>query len=264
RIGHVLDDEVDLALRGETEHALEVELALHVLADHSRDHEPAGRVGPVDAAVRAHHDVVWAVELLALVVGRGGGERAVMLDAPDRALRPARNVEPAFAIERHAVGMAGRVHQRLGADARRPLVDGVADDVGPQEALLAAVPHRAFAEGEAVRDLIERRRLARDAVETGRGEIDIQLWPPESSVPGRRPAGWVGDAAIVPPERPDAHHLVVAQREIEYGEIFCDPLRVRRTRYRRDGAVLDRPAQGDLRHRPALAACDLADDPVVD
>ena len=55
------------------------------------------------------------------------------------------------------------MNQRLPADARRPLVDRVADDVGPQEALLALVPDRAFAEIEPVRDLVERQ----DFVDSG-------------------------------------------------------------------------------------------------
>ena len=111
RIDGVLDRELDLALRRQPEHGLDVEMALHVLADHAGDDEPAGGIGPVDRAVGAHDDVVRAVEFLALPVRRDGGERAVVLDAPDRALRPAGDHQPAFQIERHAVGVARRMHQ---------------------------------------------------------------------------------------------------------------------------------------------------------
>src|SRR5215813_13023635 len=63
------------------------------------------------------------------------------------------------------------------ADPRFPLPDGVADDVSPQEALLAAIPHRSFAEIEPMRDGVERRIGAHDAFEAGRREIDVHASP---------------------------------------------------------------------------------------
>src|SRR5262249_9490506 len=155
---------------------------------------------------------------------------------PDRALRPARNEEPAFAIERHAIGMARRMDQRLGADAGRPFVDRVADNVGPQKALLAPVPHRTLAEIEAVRDLVEPQVWTRDALESRRGKIDVHETPllpgfrsaytPPSRrgfeffaqhlVPRGRAAGRIGDAAAGAAQPGDARHLVLAQHEIEH------------------------------------------------
>src|SRR5215471_10037597 len=82
-IDGVFDGEFDLALRREAEDGLDVKLALHVLADHAGNDEAAGGIGPIDRAVRAHDDVVWAVEFLALPARRKGRERTVMLDAPD-------------------------------------------------------------------------------------------------------------------------------------------------------------------------------------
>src|SRR5262245_29670101 len=158
--------------------------------------------------------------------------------------------------------MMGGMHQRFCADAWRPFVDRVTDDVGPKEALLAPVPHRAFAEGEAVRDLVERRRLAGDALETRHGEINVHGRAP--LVPRRRAAGRIGNAAVAPPQRRDLRHLVLAEREIEYREVLRDALPVRRARDRRDAAVLERPAQRDLRDAPAPAAGDVADDRIVD
>src|SRR5262245_18805138 len=176
-INRVLDRDLDLALRREAEHRLDVELPLQVLADHARDHQPAGGVRPVDRAVGAHDDIVRAVELLALVARSDGDEGAVLLHPPDRARRPARDDEAALAVEGHAVGMIRRMDQRFLADPRFPLPDGVADDVGPQEALLAAIPNWSFAEIEPVRDGVERRIGAHDSFEARRREIDVHASP---------------------------------------------------------------------------------------
>ena len=124
-------------------------------------------------AVRSHDDVVWAVELLALVAGRDGDQRAVVLDAPDRALRPARDDQAALPIEGHPIGVARWMNERLPADARRPLVDRVADDVGPEKAMLAPVPDRTLTEIEPVRDLVERRIGAGDPFEPGRSQVYV-------------------------------------------------------------------------------------------
>src|SRR5262249_38924170 len=88
-IDGVFDGEFDLALRREAEDGLDVKLALHVLADHAGNDKAAGGIGPIDRAVRAHDDVVWAVEFLALPARRKGRERTVMLDAMMRCDQPA-------------------------------------------------------------------------------------------------------------------------------------------------------------------------------
>ena len=101
-----------------------------------------------------------------------------MLEAPDRARRPSRHHEPAFAIEGHAVGVPRRVDQDRLADAGRPLPDGVADDVGPQEPLPAAIPDRAFTEGEAVGDVVERRIGADDPLQAAGRQVDVHCLLP--------------------------------------------------------------------------------------
>src|SRR5262249_31109556 len=73
-IDGVLHGELYLAARGEPEHRLNVEMALQVLANHPRNNEAAGGVGPIDGTVRPHDDVVRTVEFLALPARRNGGE----------------------------------------------------------------------------------------------------------------------------------------------------------------------------------------------
>src|SRR5262245_43694106 len=176
-INCVLDRELDLALWREPEHGLDVELSLQILTHHAGDHQASGGVRPVHRAVGTHDDIVRAVELLVLVARSDGDEGAVLLHPPDRARRPASDDQPAFAVEGHAVGMIRRMDQDVLADLRFPLPDGVADDVGPQEAPLAAIPHRSFAEIEPVRDGIERRIGADDPFEAGSREIDVHAFP---------------------------------------------------------------------------------------
>src|SRR5262249_11221810 len=83
--------------------------------------------------------------------------------------------QPALAVEGHAVGMVGGMDQHLLADARRPLPDGVADDIDPQESLVAPIPYRTFAEIEPVGDGVERRIGAGDPLEAGCREVDVHL-----------------------------------------------------------------------------------------
>ncbi len=172
-IDGVLHDEPHLALRGEAEHGLYVEVPLQVLSDHAGDHQPARGIGPIDSAVGTHDDIVRAVEFLALIARRDGDERAVLLHPPDRPRRPARNVKSPLPIERHAVGMIRRMDQDAFAHARRPPPDRVADDIDPQQALVAPIPDRAFAKGEAVRDRIELRVGADNPFEPRCREVDV-------------------------------------------------------------------------------------------
>src|SRR5262249_59296714 len=121
------------------------------------DHEPAGGIGPIDCAVGAHHDVVWAVEFPALVSLRERDERAVRFDAPDRARRPAGNDHAALPVDGHAVGVARGMNQHLLADAGAPLPDRIADNVREQEPPVPPVPDRAFTERDAVGYMVEWR-----------------------------------------------------------------------------------------------------------
>jgi hypothetical protein len=117
-----------------------------------------------------------------------------VLDAPDRALRPAGDDEAALAIEGHAVGVARRMDERFAPDARRPLVDRVADDVGPEKAMFPPVPNRAFAKIKPVRDLIERRIGAGDSLELGRSQVYVH-----GLLSRAVPTGEI--RAIIPPSR---------------------------------------------------------------
>src|SRR5215470_9386233 len=53
-----------------------------------------------------------------------------------------------------------------------------------------------------------------------------------SRIPGRHAADRIGDTAVGALERVDAFDLIVAERKVEYGEIFGDAARVRRARDR--------------------------------
>src|SRR5262245_4379573 len=106
-----------------------------------------------------------------------------MLAAPDSALRPAGDGEPTFEIEGHAVGVARGVHQRRLLYAGYPLVDRVADDIDPEEALAPMVPDRTFAEQSALGDLVEWRIGADDAFEFRRRRVEIHQRAP--SLAGR-------------------------------------------------------------------------------
>src|SRR5262249_34363411 len=120
-IDAVGDHERDVSCRRQAEDTLNIELALQIIADHAGYHEPTGGIGPIDCAVGAHHDVVWAVEFPALVSLRERDERAVRFDAPDRARRPAGNDHAALPVDGHAVGVARGMNQHLLADAGAPL-----------------------------------------------------------------------------------------------------------------------------------------------
>src|SRR6185312_2130305 len=83
---------------------------------------------------------------------------------------------------------------------------------------------------------------------------DFDAAPPPALIPAAgNAANGIGNAAVRTLEREDALHLVVGQREIEHVEIVGDALRLRRERNGAD-ALLDEPAQRDLRDvAPALA-----------
>src|SRR5262249_11226198 len=73
-----------------------------------------------------------------------------------------------------AVRLGRWADEHLRADARVPAVDGVADDVDPEERPVAAVPQRPLAEGEAVGDAIQRRACGYQARERRRRHVDVE------------------------------------------------------------------------------------------
>ena len=84
------------------------------------------------------------------------------------------------------------------------------------------------------------------------------------SIPCRRAARWIGDAAAGPLERGDARHFVRGEGEIEDVEVFGHALRVRGSRNRHDVALLDEPTQRDLRDRASALLRDLRENRIVE
>ena len=93
------------AIRGQAKHALPVEVTLDVVAFHAGDQQAVLHLGPVDGAVRLHHDVVRRADLLAFIMRGQRNQRAVAFEPPDIARRPAGNHEPALMVEGHPVEM---------------------------------------------------------------------------------------------------------------------------------------------------------------
>src|SRR5262249_27473768 len=71
--------------------------------------DAVARIGEPDRAVRCDREVVWRVELLAVVFVGDDGDRAVELGAGDAAAAVLAGDEPPLAID----GVAVRVHRRL-------------------------------------------------------------------------------------------------------------------------------------------------------
>src|SRR5262249_11147318 len=93
--------------------------------------------------------------------------------------------------EGHAIGVTRGVHQHRFPRTGHPLVDRVADDIDPEEALPAAVPDRTFAEKSALSDLVKWRIGADDAFEFRRGRVEFHRRAPSlacrTGVPHYRP-----------------------------------------------------------------------------
>ena len=148
---------------------LVVHVLLNVLALHPHVADSVGRVGEINDPVRLHNDVVGGVELLAVNVGgqyRGG---AVMFPPPDGTAAPTGHQQTAFMVISHPVGLSGRVHDDAGSLARHPLPDFVVDDVGPDQKVFLAVPHRAFGKDVAAGNFFQGGVRLYDTAES-RGE----------------------------------------------------------------------------------------------
>ncbi len=117
--------------------------------------DPVRRVGEPDGAVGADHHVVGAVEPPALPAVGDDRDGAVVLGAGDAPVALLAGDHPAFAVERVAVGVAGRLPERAhGAGhlvpAQHPLVGDVAPD---QEAAGREVDRALRPAGAGVEDL---------------------------------------------------------------------------------------------------------------
>src|SRR5690348_14534443 len=82
--------------------------------------------------------------------------------------------------------------------------------------------------------------------------------PSPISIPRRRAAGRIGNAAVAARERADPAHFLRLQGKVENSKVLRDPLRVRRA-WDREHVLLDRPAERDLRDRLASRARNLGD-----
>jgi hypothetical protein len=113
-----------------------------------------GRVGEVDGAVGPDHDVVGAVEPLALELLRHHRAGAVVGDARDAAAVVLRRQYASPAIQGQAVGRAPGVGRQLRALRQpAPARDALVRDVAEEE--IGAAPHRPFGEPEPARDAID-------------------------------------------------------------------------------------------------------------
>src|SRR5262245_27838902 len=119
-----------------------------------------GRVGEIDPAVALHHDVVGAVQLLALVVRGQHGDGAVMLRPRHPAGGMLASEHPAAAVIGVAVRLVGRLAERLDAARCAPAAQMVAGDIAEGEVLLARMPDRPFGENEARTQSLKRGVVA--------------------------------------------------------------------------------------------------------
>src|SRR5262249_5350283 len=128
----------------------------------------------VDPAVRRAHDVVWAVELLAVPVRRDRLRRAVGQGHG----HPARGVlageQTPLPIPREPLRLPARLPKRGDALGRRPEPQVVAWHVAPEQVALTRVPERALGEETAAGDLLERDVGADDRGEAGIASLKIR------------------------------------------------------------------------------------------
>ena len=94
-----LGDQTHLALGGDVIDAVEIQLARVGLIAESR-------IGEINLAVLAHHDVVGSVEALALPLLRQHLDLALLVDANHAACLALATVEPALRVEGVTVGVA--------------------------------------------------------------------------------------------------------------------------------------------------------------
>ena len=143
------------AARRHAVHALEAELPRPLHPVHR--HAPVPGIGEVDRAVGFHHDVVGAVELVAVEM------RSEHVALPVGALaHQARggvlaHDEVQLLVVGHAVALVGRALDLAHAAALVPAPAHVGRHVGEQQVVLDRVPDRPFGKREAGPDLADRR-----------------------------------------------------------------------------------------------------------
>jgi hypothetical protein len=155
RLAEVVRFAVQDAVRRDAIHTLVIELLCPLEPEHG--HASVGRIGEVDRPVRSHHDVVRAVQLLALPVR--GENRALARGRfhDEGAGDVLANVEIPRAVIGHAVALIARIAHFEDAFACAPPAADVARHVAEVEALLFGVPDRPLAEPEPCTELLDRR-----------------------------------------------------------------------------------------------------------
>ena len=150
-----IDDKLRLAAaRRHAVDALEAELARPL--DPVDRHSPVPGIGEIDRAVRAHADVVRAVEFLAFEMRRENFAPAIAL-ANEARCRVLAHDQLEVGVVGHAVAFVGRLHHFAHAAARVVAASHVGRHVREQQILIDRMPDRPLGEREAAGQLLDRR-----------------------------------------------------------------------------------------------------------
>jgi hypothetical protein len=133
-----------------------------------------GRIAEVDAAVGRAHDVIGAIELLAVPVGGERLGRAVGESDRDVAGRVLAGEQAPPTIPREPVRLVARLTKRRDPIGRGPSAQMVARHVAPEQVATARVPERSFREQAVARDLLEGHIRANDTGQTGVSNLEAR------------------------------------------------------------------------------------------
>ena len=142
-------------------HAVEIQFAGVLLRSERR-------IGEIDVAVAAHHDVVRRVEALAFEARGQHFDFAVLQRAGHAPLAEFAGVEAALGIERPAIRSARFGACFLVARARHPLMQPVHGDVAIEQKSFVG-PHGSFGEMQAFRDALNLNVIEILSFEPGLG-----------------------------------------------------------------------------------------------
>ncbi len=145
--------------------------------------EAVGRVGEPDRAVGLDHDVVRRIEALALPAI---DDDALLLPADVRAEHRAKAVravqDRSVEVARVAVREFDPVAEHAHAVACRPAQHAVVRYVAPENAVVLANPHRAFAPDRAGAQALERTGAAHDRCEALVEDLDTHSSAPRAGI----------------------------------------------------------------------------------
>ena len=156
-----------------------------------------GRIGEPVAAVGMRHDVVWRVELLALIGVGDHGRRTVVLVACDAAREMLAGELPALEVERIAVAVVrGCAEHADAAVVLRPSHLPVIRNVAPYQIAPLRAPRRPFGPQHAGIEPLDRGIRLRETVEARVDRDDVRV--PEicgGCAPRAEVARRIGDGA---------------------------------------------------------------------